>query len=136
MEKHWTLENVRNHRDIKLVTSDKRRKRLVSEPNYHSHKKFSEHLMAIEMKKARVKMIKPTYLGISILDISKMILYEFWYDYIKPKYGEGERLFYTDTDSFVIHIKTEDFLHLTTMKMMQDCSQYVRIKYQVSLKMN
>ena len=92
--------------------------------------------MAIEMKKARVKMIKPTYLGISILDISKMILYEFWHDYIKPKYGEGKRLFYTDTDSFVIHIKTEDFLHLTTMKMMQDCSQYVRIKYQVSLKMN
>ena len=51
-----TLENVRNHRDIKLVTSDKRRKRLVSEPNHHSHKKFSEHLMAIEMKNAKVKM--------------------------------------------------------------------------------
>ena len=58
-----TIENVRNHRDIKLVTSDKRRKRLVSEPNYHSHKKFSEHLMAIEMKKIRVKMTKPLYLG-------------------------------------------------------------------------
>ena len=73
-----TMENVRNHRDIKLVTSDKRRKRLVSEPNYHSHKKFSEHLMAIEMKKTRVKMIKPIYLGMSILDISKMIMNEFW----------------------------------------------------------
>ena len=58
-----TMENVRNHRDIKLVTSDKRRKRLVSEPNYHSHKNFSEHLMAIEMKKIRVKMTKPLYLG-------------------------------------------------------------------------
>ena len=54
-----TMENVRNHRDIKLVTSDKRRKRLVSEPNDHSHKKFSDHLMAIEMKKTRVKMNKP-----------------------------------------------------------------------------
>ena len=73
-----TMENVRNHRDIKLVTSDKRRKRLVSEPNYHSHEKFSEHLMAIEMKKTRVKMIKPIYLGMSILDISKMIMNEFW----------------------------------------------------------
>ena len=83
-----TMENVRNHRDIKLVTSDKRRKRLVSEPNYHSHEKFSEHLMAIEMKKTRVKMIKPIYLGISVLDIRKMIMYEFWYDYIKPKYRE------------------------------------------------
>ena len=58
-----TVENVRNHRDAKLVTSDKRRKRLVSEPNYHSHKSFSEHLMAIEMKKIRVKMVKPLYLG-------------------------------------------------------------------------
>ena len=58
-----TMENVRNHRDIKLVTSDKRRKRLVSEPNYHSNKKLSEHLMAIEMKKIRVKMAKSLYLG-------------------------------------------------------------------------
>ena len=72
-----TMENVRNHRDIKLVTSDKRRKRLVSEPNYHSHKNFSEHLMAIEMKKVRVKMTKPLYLGTSILDISKILMYEF-----------------------------------------------------------
>ena len=60
-----TMENVRNHRDIKLVTSDKRRKRLVSEPNYHSYKKVSEHLMAIEMKKIRVKMAKPLYLSMS-----------------------------------------------------------------------
>ena len=58
-----TMENVRNHRHIKLVTSDKRRKRLVSEPNYHSNKKLSEHLMATEMKKIRVKMVKLLYLG-------------------------------------------------------------------------
>ena len=63
-----------NHRYIKLVTSNKRRKRLVSEPNYHSCKKVSDHLMAIEMKKARVKMNKPLYLGMSILDISKTLL--------------------------------------------------------------
>ena len=59
-----TMENVRNHRDIKLVTSDKRRKRLVSEPNYHSHKKFSDYLIAIEMKMTWVKMIKPLYLAL------------------------------------------------------------------------
>ena len=104
-----TMENVRNHRDIKLVTSDKRRKRLVSEPNYHSHKKFSEHLMAIEMKKTRVKMTKPLYLGMSILDISKTVMYGFWYDDIGPKYGDNAKLCYADTDSFVVHIKTEDF---------------------------
>ena len=61
-----TMENVRNHKDIKLVTSNKRKKRLVSEPNYHSCKKFTNHLMAIEMKKTRVKMNKPLYLGMSI----------------------------------------------------------------------
>ena len=68
-------ENTRNHRDIKLVTSDKRTKSLVSEPNYHSHKKFSEHLMAIEIKKTKVKLTKPLYLGMSILDISKALMY-------------------------------------------------------------
>ena len=104
-----TMENIRNHRDIKLVTSDKRRKRLVSEPNYHSHKKFSVHLMAIEMKTTRVKMIKPLYLGMSILDISKTLMCEFLYDYIKPKYGDRAKLCYMGTDSFVIYIKTKDF---------------------------
>ena len=79
-----TMENVRNHRDIKLVTSDKRKKRLISEPNYHSFKKFSHNLMAIEIKKTREKMTKPLYLGMSILDISEILMYEFWYDYIKP----------------------------------------------------
>ena len=73
-----TMENVRNHRDIKLVTSEKRRKRLVSEPNYHSYKKFSDHLMAAETKKkTRMKRNKPLYLGASILDISKTLMYEF-----------------------------------------------------------
>ena len=66
--------------------------------------------MAIEMKKTRVKMTKPLYLGMSILDISKILMYEFWYDYINPKYGDRAKLCYTDTDSFIIYIKTEDFL--------------------------
>ena len=103
------MENVRNHRDIKLVTSDKTRKRLVSEPNYHSYKNFSENWLAIEMKKIRVKMTKPLYLGMSILDISKTLMYKFWYDYIKPKYEDRAKLCYTDTDSFIINIITEDF---------------------------
>ena len=83
-----TMENVRNHRDIKLVTREKRRKRLVSEPNYHSCKNFSDHLMTKEMKKTRVKMNKLLYLGMSILGISKTLMYNFWYDYFKPKYGD------------------------------------------------
>ena len=104
-----TMENVRNHRDIKLVTSDKRRKRLILEPNYHSYKKSSDNLMAIEMEKTRVKMTKPLYLGMSILHISKILTYEFWYKYINPKYGDKVKLCYTDTDSFIVYIKTEDF---------------------------
>ena len=103
------MENVRNHRDIKLVTSDKRRKRLVSEANYNSHKNFSEHLMAIKVKKTRVKMVKPLYLGMSILDIRKAVMYEFWYDYIGPKYGRQSKIKLSDTDSFIINIKPEDF---------------------------
>ena len=91
--------------------------------------------MAIEMKKTRVKMNKPLYLGMSILDISKMLMYKFWYDYCKPKYGDRAKLCYTDTDSFIIYIKTKYFLkiflmmlrngliRLTTIKMIKDLFQ-------------
>ena len=72
-----TMENVRKHRDIKLVTTNKRRDLLVSEPNYDTAKWFSENLSAIEMKKIKVKMNKLVYLGLSILEISKTIMYEF-----------------------------------------------------------
>ena len=104
-----TMENVTKHRDIKLVTTDKRRNYLVSEPNYHTKKWFSESLLAIEMKKAKLIMNKPVYLGFSILEISKTLMYEFWYDYMKPKYGDNVKLCYMDTGSFIMHIKTEDF---------------------------
>ena len=65
--------------------------------------------MAVEIKKTRVKMTKPLYLGMSVLDISKILTYEFWYNYIIPKYGDRAKLCYTDTDSFIIYIKAEDF---------------------------
>ena len=104
-----TMENVKKHRDIKLVTTDKRRNQLVTEPNYHTIKWFSENLLAIEMKKTKVKMNKPIYLGLTILAISKILMYEFWYDYIKPKYSDNVKLCYMDTGSFIMHIKTEDF---------------------------
>ena len=94
---------------MKLVTTYKRRNQLASEPNYHTTKYFSENLMAIEMKKTKVKMNKPIYLGMSILDISKTLMHEFWYDYIKPKYQDKAKLCYMDTDSFVIQIETKDF---------------------------
>ena len=104
-----TMENVRNHRDIGVVTTDKQRNILASEPNYHSTKYIAKDLGILEMKKVEVKMNKPIYLGQAMLDISKTLMYEFWYDYIKPKYGEKVRLCYVDTDSFVMYIKKEDF---------------------------
>ena len=104
-----TVENVKKYRDIKLVTTDEKRNKLVSEPNYHTTKRFSENLLAIEMKKTKVNMKTPVYLGMSILDISKVLMYELWYDYIKRKYGDRAKLYYMDTDSFIIHIITEDF---------------------------
>ena len=87
-----TSENHRNQKDIKLVTTDKRRKRLVSVPNYHSDNFFFEHLTAIEMKKTRLKITKPQYLGMSKLVICKTFMYEFWYNYIRPKYGDSKTM--------------------------------------------
>ena len=87
-----TIENVRKHRDINLVTTDEKRNNLVSVPNYHTTKCFSENVLAIEMKKTKEKMNKSVYLGMSILDITKTLMYEFWYDYIKPKYGYRTKL--------------------------------------------
>ena len=104
-----TMENIRKHRDIKLVTTDKRRSKLVSEPNYHTINLISEDLSIIEMNKTKVKMSKPSYLGLSILEISKILMYEFWYDYMKPKYNDNVKLFYMDTNSFIMNIKTNDF---------------------------
>ena len=104
-----TMENISNHRDIKLVTTDKRRNQLASEPNYHMTKHYSENLTTREMKKTKVELNKPIYLGMLILDISKTLMYEFWYHYIKPRYRDKAKLCYMDTDSFIIHTKTKDF---------------------------
>ena len=81
----------------------------MSEPNYHTTKWFSENLLAIEMRKIKVKMNKSVHLGLSILEISKTLTYEFWYVHIKPKYQSNAKLCHMDTDSFIINIKTEDF---------------------------
>ena len=102
-----TMENTRKHRGIKIVTAEEKRIKLVSQPNYHTTKQFSEKLLAIEMKNTKVKMNKPIYLGMPILDISKTLMYEFWHDHIKPKYKDKAKLCYMDTN--VINIFTEDF---------------------------
>ena len=103
-----TLENVRKQRNIKPIKTERRRHYLVSETNYHTKKSFTENLLAIEMTKTKILMNKPVYLGLSILDLSKTIMHEFWYNYVKPKYGENAKLCYIDTDSLIVHVKTDD----------------------------
>ena len=103
------IENVRKRREIKFAVTKQRRKKLVSEPNYKSCLAFSDHLLAIEMRKTRIYMDKPIMVGQAILDKSKELMYHFYYDYLKPKYKENVKLMYMDTDSFVLEIETCDF---------------------------
>ena len=113
-----TMENIRKHRNIKLVTTEEKYLHTVIKPNFKSGVLFGENLMGWKMGKIKVVMNKPVYLIQVILDLSKIIMYEFHYDYMKPKYdGENSRLrgaphlelCYMDTDSLVYEIKTEDF---------------------------
>ena len=123
-----TMENVRNHGDIKLVTTEKRRSMLASEPNYHSTKYISKDLLIMEMKKVEVKMNKPIYLGQAILDISKTLMYEFWYDYIKPKYGDKSSLCYMDTDSFICILKLNIFTKILQVMLINGLTHQIKIK--------
>ena len=104
-----TMENIRKHKNIKPVTNKKAYLRMVMKPNFKSGVLFGENLMGCKMGKTKVVMNKPVYLGQAILDLSKIVMYEFHYDYMKPKYGENLKLCYMDTDSLMYHIKTKDF---------------------------
>ena len=104
-----TMENIRNRVDIRLVTQESQAKKLTCKPNYQHHTIFSENLTAVHMKKVRLKFNKPVYLGMSILNLSKTLMYDFHYNYIKPKYGERAKLLFTDTDSLAYEIETKDF---------------------------
>ena len=103
------MENIRKHRNIKLVTNREAYLKVVMKPNFKSGVLFGENLMGCEMGKIKVVMNKPIYLGQVILDLSKIVTYEFHYDYMKQKYPEGLTLCYMDMDSLVYNIETNDF---------------------------
>ena len=111
------MQNVRNYKDIKLVTAEKRRKRLNSEPNYRTHKNLSDHLIAIQMKNSKVKMTKSIYLGLSILDISKTLTYKFLYYYIKLKYEYRARLCYMILIALLFILKLKIFIKAFRMML-------------------
>ena len=103
------MENIRKHRNIKLVTTEEKYLHTVMKPNFKSGVLFGENLMGCEMGKIKVVLNKSVYLGQVILDLSKIVMYEFHYDHMVPKYGlEKLKLSYMDTDSLVYDIKTED----------------------------
>ena len=105
-----TMENIRKHRNIGLVTTEEKYLCTVMKPNFESGVLFGENMMGCEMGKIKVVMNKPVYLGQAILDLSKIVMYEFHYDYMVPKYGlEKLKLCYVDMDSLVYDIKTENF---------------------------
>ena len=119
-----TMENIRNRVDIRLVTRESQAKKLTCKPNYQHQTIFSKNLAAVHMKKVSLYFNKPVYLGMSILDLSKTLMYDFHYNYIKPKYDDRAKLLFTDTDSLAYEIETEDFY--------RDISSDVKSKFDTS----
>ena len=103
-----TMEDKRKHLDFEIVSDEKRFMKCVNNPSFkHSHI-INENLVGVEKQKPKLKLDKPIFIGMSILDLSKQHMYRFYFDVIKPKYGDNIRMVYTDTDSFVFHTKTDD----------------------------
>ena len=103
-----SCKNLLNRVDVRLVSEKKKALRLVAKPTYKHHTIYDENLLGVHMRVSKVKLNKPSYFGVAVLDLSKTLMYEFHYNYIKPKYGDNARLLFMDTDSLCYHIKIED----------------------------
>lgn len=104
-----TMENIRNRVDIRLVNNETKAKKLAAKPNYKHCNIFDENLVAIHMKKTKLVFNKPVYLGMCILDLSKTLMYDFHYNYMRAKYGSNTKLLFTDTDSLAYEVRANDF---------------------------
>ena len=103
-----TMENLRKRVDVRLVTDEKKLDKLTSKPTYVSSKIFNENLMAVHKIKEALTLNRPAYVGMCILDLSKTLMYDFRYNYIKKKYGDRAKLLFPDTDSLCVEIETKD----------------------------
>ena len=103
-----SMENLRARVSVHLVNSVKKLHKVVAKPSFHSFKIFNKHLTAVHLKKSELYLNKPSYIGFCILELSKTLIYDFHYNYIKPRYGENAILLFTDTDSLCYNIKTRD----------------------------
>ncbi|GFS61200.1 uncharacterized protein NPIL_542781, partial [Nephila pilipes] len=104
-----TMENVRRRVDIRLCSTEEQARKLIAKSNFNRRTIFSENLMAVHLKKTNIKFFKPIHVGMTILDLSKVLMYSFHYEYMKHRYDSKIKLMYTDTDSFIYEIKTDDF---------------------------
>ena len=118
------MEDIRNRVDIRLVNEEKQAEKLAAKPKYEGRTIFSESLAAVHMKRVKIKFEKPIDVGFCILDLSKTVMYDFHYNYIVKKYGQKQKLLFTDTDSLAYEIKTEDSY--------QDISSDVEEKFDTS----
>ena len=119
-----TIENLRKRVNVTLVNSEKNAQKLTAKPNFKKCTIFTKNFCAIEMRKTQIYFNKPMYLGMCILDLSKISMYDFHYNYIKPKYNERAKLLFTDTDSLAYEIQTDDFY--------RDISPDVQAKFDTS----
>ncbi len=120
-----TMENLRKRMDVKLVQNQKKVRKLISKPSFHAFRIFNEDLVAVHMLKQRLYLNRPIYVGSAILDISKILMYEFHYNYIKSKYGSQAQLLFTDTDSLCYSIQTKDvYLDMLEDQHLFDTSDY------------
>ena len=103
-----TMENIRKRVDVRLITDEKKLLKMVSKPTYVSSKIFNENLVAVHKIKETLTLNRPAYVGMCILDLSKTLMYNFHYNYIKKKYGNKAKLLFTDTDSLTYEIEAED----------------------------
>jgi hypothetical protein len=120
-----TMENIRKRVNVEVVNDKKRRDKLVSKPTYDDMKIIDENLVVIKNKRTKLRLDKPIYCGFAILDLSKLLMYDFHYNTIKSKYGSKAKLLYTDTDSLIYEIETEDvYQDMFDDKQVYDFSDY------------
>ena len=118
------MENIRKRVDVKLVNTEKQALKLVAKPNFDRRTIFNDKLVAVHMKRTKLVFNKPIYLGFAILDLSKILMYDFHYNFVRKMYGSKAKLLFTDTDSLAYEIETEDFY--------KDMIPYAKSKFDTS----